>query len=191
MNFSKYNAGDILCRQEDACKELLFVLTGTVSVTTTAADATYTMTEFVNAPFLIEVFSMFGLDTRYSGTYTAYTPVSTVSIRKSFVRDVLLKYDIFRLNYINATSYRAKLYRRCQWRALPDTEEGRLKDFILSHTQHPEGEKRLRIKMSTLGNILNISRVGVSHILNEMREEGLLKLQRGQIVVPDAALLQP
>jgi CRP-like cAMP-binding protein len=48
---------------------------------------------------------------------------------------------------------------------------------------------QFKIKMHTLGSILNLSRVGVSHLLNDMQERGLLELYRGIIVIPNAARL--
>ncbi|MDR0896048.1 MAG: Crp/Fnr family transcriptional regulator [Prevotellaceae bacterium] len=189
MNFSKHKAGDTLCRQGAPCGELLFILNGTVASYVSSENELYSVTEFFEAPYLIEMNSMFGLDTCYIGTYTARTAVSTVSVSKEWVLHELLEYEIFRLNYISVSNYRVKNYRQRLWQSIPFTGEERIKQFILLHTERPEGEKHIKIKMSTLGDLLNISRVHVSALLNGMQKAGLIELHRGIIVVPDAAKL--
>ena len=62
----------------------------------------------MEAPYLLEPQSLFGMNTHYTSAYVAHTEAHTVSISKAFVLSDLFKYEIFRLNYMNIVSNRAQ-----------------------------------------------------------------------------------
>ena len=45
--------------------------------------------------------------------------------------------------------------------------------------------------MEELGRIVNENRITISKALNNLQEQGLLKLHRGEIVIPQAEKLIP
>ena len=47
----------------------------------------------------------------------------------------------------------------------------------------------MKIKMENLAQILNETRLNVSKVLNQMQDEGLLALHRGEIEIPEAGYL--
>ena len=81
-----------------ACTQLCFLLKGEVSIVTNSPQNIYTVIEQMEAPYLIEPQSLFGMSTHYTSSYIAHTEAHTVSISKAFVLSDLFKYDIFRLN---------------------------------------------------------------------------------------------
>ena len=184
LHFAKQKAGEILAKEGMPCDKLTFVLNGSIAMTTTSADRRYSLTEYFEAPYLIEPQSLFGLYTNYSAKYTATAPVNSISISKASVLNDLLKYDIFRLNYLNIVSSQIQQTGKRQWTPVPADLESRIRCFITLHVQRPRGSKLLKIKMEDLALILNDTRLNISKVLNHMQDNDLVELHRGEIVIP-------
>lgn len=189
LNFTKHKAGEVIVKANEVCNKLIFVLKGEILSSTTSADASYSFSEYFQAPFLIEPQSLFGMNTSYVATYTTQTEANTVSINKAFVMNELFKYDIFRLNYMNIVSNRAQNLNNRIWIKSADGLEKQIGNFILTHIDRPIGRKILKIKMEELAQIVNDTRMGVSKALNSMQEKGVIELHRGEILIPDAEKL--
>lgn len=189
LNFTKHKAGEVIVKANEVCNKLIFVLKGEILSSTTSADASYSFSEYFQAPFLIEPQSLFGMNTSYVATYTTQTEANTVSINKAFVMNELFKYDIFRLNYMNIVSNRAQNLNNRIWIKTADDLEKQIGNFILTHIDRPIGRKILKIKMEELAQIVNDTRMGVSKALNSMQEKGVIELHRGEILIPDAEKL--
>lgn len=189
LNFTKHKAGEVIVKANEVCNKLIFVLKGEILSSTTSADASYSFSEYFQAPFLIEPQSLFGMNTSYVATYTTQTEANTVSINKAFVMNELFKYDIFRLNYMNIVSNRAQNLNNRIWIKTADGLEKQIGNFILTHIDRPIGRKILKIKMEELAQIVNDTRMGVSKALNSMQEKGVIELHRGEILIPDAEKL--
>ena len=189
LHFAKQKAGEILAQESMPCDKLIFILNGSVAMTTTSTDRLYSLTEYFEAPYLIEPQSLFGLYTTYSAKYTATTLVNSISIDKTSILNELLKYDIFRLNYLNMVSSQLQILSKSIWSPMPDKVEARICYFIRTHLKRIQGTKSLKIKMEDLATIVNDTRNGVSKALNGMQDKGLLELHRGEIVIPAAEKL--
>lgn len=189
LNFTKHKAGEVIVKANEVCNKLIFVLKGEILSSTTSADASYSFSEYFQAPFLIEPQSLFGMNTSYVASYTTQTEANTVSINKAFVMNELFKYDIFRLNYMNIVSNRAQNLNNRIWIKTADGLEKQIGNFILTHIDRPIGRKILKIKMEELAQIVNDTRMGVSKALNSMQEKGVIELHRGEILIPDAEKL--
>ena len=188
LHFIKHKTGEVFINAGTPCDQLVFVLNGEIT-SSTIVEGSYSLIEVIQAPCLIEPYSMFGMTTNYISTYTARTVAHTVNISKSFVMNNLFKYDIFRLNYMNILSNRYQILHKRLWSPVGASLEMRIIDFILNHIERPYGEKTLKIKMEELARITNDTRISVSKTLNSMQEKGLVELHRGEIFIPDATLL--
>ena len=136
-------------------------------------------------PFVIEPYSLFGMFTNYTATYTALSDVNIVTVDKAFVLTELNKYDIFRLNYLNIISNRSQNLYYKLWNNKANSVEDKIIYFFLSHTEKTSGKKLLKIKMEDFAILLNDTRLSVSKALNELQEEGLLTLRRKEIEIPE------
>lgn len=189
LHFTKYKPGDLIIESNTPCDQLLFLLKGEISLQTTSEDGLFTFIEHVEAPYLVEPYALFGMNVNYASSYFARTEVHTISISKSFVLSGLLKYEIFRLNYMNIISNRAQnLYARL-WEKAPIDLENKIVRFILIHIEKTQGEKILKVKMDDLAHYLDDTRLNVSKALNGLQELNLLTLRRKEIIIPDAAAL--
>ena len=189
LHFTKYKIGESVAESKMPCDRLIFLLQGEVSITTTSQDGVYSIVERAKAPFVIEPYALLGMNINYISSYTAYTEISAISISKTLVLNALLKYDIFRLNYMNLISNRAQCLHARLWDEAPHDLTDRLVAFISTHVERLAGEKILKIKMENLAKHLSDTRLNVSKTLNKLQEEGLIQLRRKEIVVGDGERL--
>lgn len=190
IHFLKRKAGDTVALGGEDCRELVFLLNGSLVSKTSDRDELYTFYEAINAPFLIEPYSLFGWSTKYVSTYTALTACNLVTIEKAYLLSELNNYEIIRLNYLNILSNRAQNLHDRLWTNLPESLHDRIVEFILLHSYVPGGEKRLKIKMDDLAKLLSSTRIRVSKALNEMQDKHWLTLHRGEIRIPNISLLK-
>ncbi len=190
IHFLKRKAGDTVALGGEDCRELVFLLNGSLVSKTSDRDELYTFYEAINAPFLIEPYSLFGWSTKYVSTYTALTACNLVTIEKAYLLSELNNYEIIRLNYLNILSNRAQNLHDRLWTNLPESLHDRIVECILLHSYVPGGEKRLKIKMDDLAKLLSSTRIRVSKALNEMQDKHWLTLHRGEIRIPDISLLK-
>ena len=190
IHFLKRKAGDTVALGGEDCRELVFLLNGSLVSKTSDRDELYTFYEAINAPFLIEPYSLFGWSTKYVSTYMALTACNLVTIEKAYLLSELNNYEIIRLNYLNILSNRAQNLHDRLWTNLPESLHDRIVEFILLHSYVPGGEKRLKIKMDDLAKLLSSTRIRVSKALNEMQDKHWLTLHRGEIRIPDISLVK-
>lgn len=189
IHFTRYKAGDTILESETPCTQLVFLLKGEASTVTTSHDKTLTFIEQMEAPYVIEPHALLGMNINYVSSYVAQTEVNTIGISKTFVLTTLLKYDIFRLNYMNMISTRTQtLYARL-WEEAPKDLEDKIIRFILIHTEKYQGEKTLKIRMDDLAHYLDNTRLNVSKALKNLQEQGLIALHRKEIVILDGEKL--
>ena len=189
LHFIKNKAGETIIENGSACTQLCFLLKGEVSIVTNSPQNIYTVIEQMEAPYLIEPQSLFGMSTHYTSSYIAHTEAHTVSISKAFVLSDLFKYDIFRLNYMNIVSNRAQnLYSRL-WEEPAQDLKNKIIRFFLLHCEKTQGEKIFKVKMDDLARYLDDTRLNTSKALNELQDSGVLELRRKEILIPDAVKL--
>lgn len=190
LHFIKHKIGETIIESGSPCEQLCFLLKGEISIITTSKENIYTVVEHIEAPYLIEPYSLFGMSTTYASCYVAHTEVHTFSISKSFVISDLFKYEIFRLNYMNIVSNRAQnLYARL-WdeKSIHDLKD-KIIYFFLSHCEKAQGEKIFKVKMDNLARCLDDTRLNTSKALNELQDKGVIELRRKEILIPDAQRL--
>lgn len=191
MHFEKRKQGELIEQAGTTCDHFTFILKGDVEVTTVSPDGLFAFTEYVSSPYLIEPQSLFGLYTTFVSTVKAVGEVATVRIDKPTIARVLFNYEIFRLNYQNIISGRAQSMHRRLWVTPVGNLRERMTQFFLVHMERVQGKKVVKVKMENLAQILNETRLNVSKVLNQMQDEGLLSLHRGEIEIHEASLLAP
>lgn len=184
LHFRKYDAEDIIVEQGEPCDQLIFLLNGEIISQATDEQHSYSLFETFGSPFVIEPYSLFGMQTRYTATYKARTETNIVTIDKSFVLAELNNYEIFRLNYLNILSNRAQVANDKLWNSYAGSIQDKIVNFILLRSMRPDGEKVLKIKMEDLANLIDETRINVSKVLNDLQEKKLIQLTRKEIYIP-------
>lgn len=189
FHFTKYNKGEVVVKSKEECNKLIYLLKGQMTVTTSSENECLVFIEQLESPYLIEPYSLFGMETQYRSTYIAHSDINVLSIDKSFVTKELFKYEIFRLNYMNNICNRVQMLQTRLLVPTPNLVKNKITHFIFMHTERLEGEKILKIKMEDLARNLDDTRLNVSKALNEFQDQNLIVLRRKEIIVPDAYAL--
>ncbi len=190
IGFLKYKRNDTIVEAGQQCRSLLFLLDGDVDVVSSSADHSYRVTESLPAPSLIEPERLFGLTQHYFRTYKTRSLCHLLSIGKDDVIKLSTEYMVFRLNMLNILSTQSQRQQRFLWQHYGDSTRSRIIKFLRQHCSLPSGQKVFHIKMQSLADEINDSRLDVSIALNSMHEEQLIVLQRGIITVPKMELLR-
>lgn len=185
IDFSRAEAGSVITRQGARCGVLLIMTHGEAAATTTAYDGSYSLTETVTAPAIIQQEGIFGRFQEFTRTLTATTQVSTMTIGKPEVQKLAEHSLIFRLNLLGSLSTTIQKDNQELWRNGHPTLEARIVSFFRRRCLTLTGKKSFKIKMLTLADIVNDSRLDVSHALNNLQRAGLVKLSRGRVDIPD------
>ena len=165
LHFIKHKVGETIIESGSPCKQLCFLLKGEVSIVTNSKENIYTVIEQMEAPYLLEPQSLFGMNTHYTSAYVAHT------------------------DYMNIVSNRAQnLYSRLWEEPTQDLTEKIIRFFLL-HCEKIQGEKIFKMKMDDLARYLDDTRLNTSKALNELQDKGLLELRRKEILIPDAQKL--
>lgn len=182
MNFKK---GETIIRQGDACKQIAFLLNGEIVAQTMDEKHHFLLSEKLDCPHIIEPYSLFGMQTRYTATYQASAPVQILAIDKAYIFSELNNYEIFRINYLNLLSNRCQYLQQKLWNNHVGTLKEKFIDFLKNRCQRADGEKTLLITMEDLANIIDETRINVSRMLNEFQDKELIQLKRKEILIPD------
>lgn len=184
FGFHKHNKCKTVIEDGQQCRGLMFLISGDVDVMTTSADHGFTLTESLSAPAVIQPEQCFGLFQRYTSTFQTRTQCHFIFIDKKDVTLLTSQFSIFRLNLLNIIATQSQRLVRQQWRNRPATTRDRVVRFLQSHASILSGRKVYHIKMQQLADEINVPRLEVSAVLNQLHDEGLIILQRGIITIP-------
>lgn len=183
FDFRTISPKGIVVSQGTTCKCLCMVLNGKMSVETDSPEHTYRLTESVSAPHIIQIENLFGLHNKYTRTYRAQSEVQLVMLDKQSVRQLLVVYPAFQINFYNAVSTCAQSREVMLWSKRSDTVEGRFRTFLLKRCSRPIGQKQLKIRMEDLASELGATRLRVSQMLADLAAKNKIIYSRGIIHV--------
>ena len=184
FGFQKMEAGQTVVREGDTCQQLFFLVSGSLSVSTVSDDRRYTVTEQLADPWLLQPGSLFGAHPQYLSSIVTLTESHFITLSKDEVIRLLDDFLIIRLNLLNLLATQSQRRGRWPWRKSPADLRQRIVRFFLDHSIYPAGFKEFRILMNQLALEVGDSRLDVSHVLNAMQTDGLLRLRRGIIDIP-------
>lgn len=184
FSFQHFGKKKTVVTAGEVCHDLYFLLDGIISYERKADDYSYTITELLSAPIVLQPECMFGLSQRYTHTICTVSECNFIAIDKDDTIKLVNDYIIFRQSLINITCTMAQKSDRQPWRKHPISARHHIIRFIDSHCIKPAGEKIIKIKMNQLAAEINDNRLNVSNALNDMEAEGLINLHRGSIHIP-------
>jgi len=184
FGFLKLTAGKTVMKSGDNCRQLYFLINGSLKVRSFADDYGYHVEELISAPYIIQLESVFGYNQRYTRDFIAQTDVNFLTLDKEEVVRLTEDFLVFRLNMINHFATQTQKQMRQMWYCAPQSLEDRVVRFLTQRCLYPAGHKTFNILMTRLAEEVNDSRLNVSRILNDMQHRGLIELSRGKIEIP-------
>ena len=184
FGFSKFAPGATIVAEGDDCRQLYFLVSGTLRVETMSDDRGYTVVEQQEAPVILQPEVVFGYTQRYSHTYIAQTDASFITVGKDEVLRLSEDFLVFRLNLLNMFATQTQKSSRLLWQHVPTSLEDRIVRFFAQHCIYPAGPKVFHILMNRLAEELNDSRLNVSRALNALQRDEKIVLRRGRVEIP-------
>lgn len=184
FGFSKISKGSTIVAEGDECRQLFFLINGTLRVETAAADRGYMVVEQLDAPVVLQPEVVFGYTQRYTHTFVAQTDANFITVDKDEVLRLSEDFLVFRLNLLNMFATQTQKMSRLLWQHVPDSLENRIIRFFAQHCLYPAGSKVFYILMNRLAGELNDSRLDVSRALNALQRDGKIVLRRGRVEIP-------
>lgn len=184
-----HKKGSVIINAESTCNEMVIVTQGTMECETKSDDNSYRLVENIHAIHTLEPDKLYGLEQRYRSTYYALTPCESIAIAKDKFHELIDKYLIVRLNYLNMICRKSQKLEHNPWKACPADMKQRIVRFVKERSQYPAGSKKLFITMVHLASELSCSRLDVSVALNELANMERIILKRGIIEIPALQLL--
>lgn len=184
LGFHKFQPNHDIVQEGDTSDCLYFLLSGVISVYTSADDHGYTFCEEISAPEALQPERIFGLTQRYTHTYKTKTVCNFITLDKYEVLKLSDKFSIFRFSLLNMICTLSQKASHQSWRIQPKDLRGRIIRFFETHCIRPAGKKNVHIKMTRLAEEVNDSRINVSHVLNQLESENLIQLSRSIISIP-------
>lgn len=184
FGFSKISAGTTVVAEGDDCRQLYFLINGSLRVETMADDHGYMVIEQLEAPVILQPEVIFGYTQRYTHTYIAQTDANFIVVGKDEVLRLSEDFLVFRLNLLNLFATQTQKASHLLWQHVPDSLEDRIVRFFAQRCLYPAGPKVFQILMNRLASELNDSRLNVSHALNTLQRKGKIVLRRGRVEIP-------
>ncbi|MDE5948020.1 MAG: cyclic nucleotide-binding domain-containing protein, partial [Prevotella sp.] len=88
FGFLKFPPGKRIFRNGDRCDRLYFLINGCLRAETVSDDGTYSFTEEIEAPYVIQPERLFGIEQRFQGTMRTLTDVNFITIDKKEVANL-------------------------------------------------------------------------------------------------------
>ena len=184
VEFGKYRKGQSIVRQDDPCKNIIFLMEGEVEVSRTSLHKDLLFVEHFKALRSFGTETLFGMRQNYSYSITAVSEVKTFIVSKAGVINHLFNYEVFRYNLLNMLTTRIQRANQLLW--LPEEEKVE-RSFVLlckRNFMHPAGTKVIEGGMVSLARMMNRPRIHISNMLNSFAEQGLVSIGRKKLVIP-------
>lgn len=185
FEFKNINPGESFIEEGSSCEAFVMLISGSIVSSKSGLKEQFALFETINAPFLIEPYSMFGAVNKYTHSYVAKTPVTLFIIEKNYMYTELKKYDIFRMNLLNIISKKVQDLQFEHWNITGTSLRERMLMFVRNLSDTGTGERHIKIRMEVFAKILGETRLNVSKELNRLEDEGLIILKRSEVVIPD------
>lgn len=184
LDFRRQPKGYCYASQGEPCNSLRFVLGGELCVSYVSNESDFSVIEYLNGPLVVQPECLFGLVPKYNHTFLAQTTLHTLEVDKSFVRDVMFDFPVFKINYLNYVCSLSQVQTGKLLGIFGDTElYPRFLHFVLRHCLQHSGLKEIQISMVRLAELLLTTRLKVSKMLHSLENAGKLELNRERIVI--------
>ena len=100
--------GKVIVHEGETCNKLFFLVKGQITTTCHSDDKSYSITETLAAPNILQPERIFGLMQRYTRTFAAKTNCDLICLGKKEVMLMSDNYEIFRQTDVETTSERHK-----------------------------------------------------------------------------------
>ena len=184
FEFNKYDEGTTIASQGDRGEKVIYILKGEICVDRRGGDMIFT--EYVDkTPFLLEPENLWGMKQKYTHTYSFNTEGNTCSIDKKQLNYLISNYGVMKTNLLSMVCNKLQTANQALQLPISNDLETRVIRYFSNNMLTKTGRKSIRVKMNTLADAVDATRLNISKVLNDWQEKNLVKLGRGMIEIPD------
>lgn len=184
FDFQKCYANTHIYHASNINNSIIFLLKGEIEVERRSNSSLILFRETIKSPSVIGADILFGLTHYFSHDYRAKTYIEYLRINKEQITNLLLNYDIFRLNMLNYLSLIGQRRTRQLWEARPNTLRQQFLQYLSHNFYYQAGPKEIKYKQTDLAKELGCTKMRANHMLHELENEGLLNITRCYITIP-------
>lgn len=185
LNFKDYKENQVIAQKGSQANQLIFIMEGRIKKETCTLNNQLIVEEIIRPPYVIEPQSLFGWSTTLFSKYTTDTPIKALIISKEALRNELLNYEVFKLNFLNYICYYNQKLNLLQWDLDAQDKEEQLISIFWNLSDRNCIKQTIKVKMTNLANFISTTRLNVSKILNKWEAIGLVELSRQEITIPN------
>jgi peptidyl-dipeptidase Dcp len=186
LDFQQYDEHEVIVNQGDRCSALTYIIDGTFEVEYHDERTAFIVSEQCDdCPHLIEAYNLFGVKRSYERTYSFVTKGHTFTISRDFFLKRLMGHELIRSNYINYLCNNLRKAKDTYKDDIPTEIDRKIVKAIANHCLFKGGQKNVRIKMNDLAQVIDETRLNVSGVLNQWKDQGLIELRRYGFTIKD------
>lgn len=185
FDFQQLTEEETIALQTSYCKKLIFVLKGTVRVEYIDQQNRFRFAEYLDAPLAIEPQSMFGMSQKYRRTYICETACQTLSIDRSQFLGVMMNYQIVKTNMLNLICNKLQRAESKIIELSHENAEVKFRQLLYLYSIKPRGKKHLYATMEQLADMFCETRLNVSKMLKNLKNNGLITQERKAFTIID------
>jgi CRP/FNR family cyclic AMP-dependent transcriptional regulator len=191
----QYDAGTMIFSEGQACRELLIVEEGSVRLLKTAANGRQQLIAIERAGNSLAEVPVFDAGC-YTATAEALSPTTLVRLEAEHFRRLCLQHPQVAVKFIRALAHRLRHLDRLVEELSFSSVRGRLIAYLLrlvderGRRSGSGVEFELNENNEELAARLGTVRELISRNLGRLHGEGLIKMRRRTVTVPDAATLE-
>lgn len=189
MDFQQFSEEETLALQGAHCRQLIFVLKGSVRVEYVDAENRFRFIEYLNPPLLIEPQNLFGMWQKYKRSYLCETPCQTLTIERSQFLSIMMNFPIVKANMLNHICNLLQHSQKNLENISHKDADIKFRQFVRNMSLTPLGKKHLYSTMETLSDIFCETRLNVSKVLKNLKEQELITQERKAYTILDITKL--
>ena len=181
----EYRRDEYIAYSQDVCQDMLLVVRGTVRGEMTDFSGKKLKIEVIAAPRPLAAAFIFGKDNRYPVDIIANEQATILVIPRDVLIYLLQQNQVILKNYLNAISSRTQfLSNKIRFLSFK-TIKGKIANYILNHTEKNSQKLLLNQSQTELAELFGVTRPSLARALSEMEAEGLLQVDRREIILLD------
>ena len=145
--------------------------------------------EDIESPRALAGAFLFGKTNAYPVTVTANTDVELLSIPRNEFLQLLQKEKTILLNYLNDISTRTQFLSNKLHFLSFRTIKGKIAHYLLQKSGNNSNTVELNHTQQQLAELFGVTRPSLSRVLGEMQREGLISLERKNIIILEKQML--
>lgn len=183
LAFSRHSAGASIALSGEPCRDIRFVIGGSVRIKISNHTERFRILQTLTAPAVIFPDFLFGRATSYPGDVTAIGDVSIMQIAKNDFISLLRDDEIILFNFLNMLSANAQKSVSGVLALTDGSLEERIAFWIEALTQIDASDILLQARQHDLSTLFGVPRSSFVDALESLRQRGVIEYTPTEIRV--------